>query len=176
MKRTIGIIAIALAFVACGGEEHDHDHDGHDHDHGEATAIEEAGIPGYDVYGVAELTSIDGATAVAELPALMSGKDEVQVKLTGQIDEVCKKAGCWITVNLDDSTTMRVRFKDHFTIPTETGNEECVFEGIAYYDTVSVKMQKHYLEDAEAPQEEIDAITAPKLQLAFEATGIAIKK
>ena len=43
-------------------------------------------------------------------------------------------------------------------------------------DTTSVATLKHYLEDAEASQEEIDAVTEPEINYSFEAEGVIIKE
>ena len=70
-----------------------------------------------------------------------------------------------------------VYMKDHaFFVPLDgvQGNQ-AVIQGKAYYDTVSVDMQKHLLEDAGAPQAEIDAVSEPKFELAIEAAGVLIK-
>jgi hypothetical protein len=48
------------------------------------------------------------------------------------------------------------------------------FHGTAYYDTISVQLQKHFLEDGNAPQSEIDKIVAPKIELNFLADGVLI--
>jgi hypothetical protein len=45
---------------------------------------------------------------------------------------------------------------------------------MAYVDTISVADQKHYLEDANASKEEIDAITEPEINLSFLATGVIL--
>lgn len=91
------------------------------------------------------------------------------------IVNVCQSAGCWVNVKKEDGELMRIRFKDHFGIPpkTTTGNV-AYFHGTAYYDTISVALQKHFLEDAHAPQSEIDKITAPKIELNFLADGVLI--
>lgn len=70
-----------------------------------------------------------------------------------------------------------VYMKDHaFFVPLDgvQGNL-AVIQGKAYYDTVSVDMQKHLLEDAGAPQADIDAVSEPKFELAIEAAGVLIK-
>jgi hypothetical protein len=91
------------------------------------------------------------------------------------IVNVCQSAGCWVNVKKTDGDLLRIRFKDHFGIPpkTETGNV-AYFHGIAYYDTISVQLQKHFLEDGNAPQSEIDKIVAPKIELNFQADGVLI--
>lgn len=104
--------------------------------------------------------------------------NEVVVK--GNIDEVCQKAGCWITMKDAEGNAIRMRFKDHFTIPIEgTAGKEVFVSGTGVMDTTSIDMLKHYLEDAkeagqEVTQEEIDAITEPKIEPSFEADGIMI--
>lgn len=90
---------------------------------------------------------------------------------------VCQSAGCWVNVQPNNGDIIRVRFKDHFLIPTATQlNSVSYFHGRAYYDTISVALQKHFLEDAKAPQSQIDAITQPKFELNFEADGVWVKK
>ncbi|MFM6934028.1 MAG: DUF4920 domain-containing protein [Flavobacteriales bacterium] len=91
------------------------------------------------------------------------------------IVNVCQSAGCWVNVKKTDGDLMRIRFKDHFGIPpkTETGNV-AYFHGTAYYDTISVQLQKHFLEDAHAPQSEIDKIVSPRIELNFLSDGVLI--
>lgn len=90
---------------------------------------------------------------------------------------VCQSAGCWVKVQPSNGDLIRVRFKDHFLIPPATDiNSVAYFHGRAYYDTISVELQKHFLEDAKAPQAEIDQITKPKIELNFEADGVWVKK
>lgn len=91
------------------------------------------------------------------------------------IVNVCQSAGCWVNVKKTDGDLLRIRFKDHFGIPpkTETGNI-AYFHGTAYYDTISVQLQKHFLEDGNAPQSEIDKIVAPKIEMNFLADGVLI--
>jgi hypothetical protein len=90
---------------------------------------------------------------------------------------VCQSAGCWVNVQPSNGEPIRVRFKDHFLIPPATEiNSRAYFHGQAYYDTLSVELQKHFLEDAKAPQSEIDKITAPKIELNFVADGVWVKK
>lgn len=91
------------------------------------------------------------------------------------IVNVCQAAGCWVNVQKADGVLLRIRFKDHFGIPPKspTGNV-AYFHGVAYYDTISVALQKHFLEDGHAPQSEIDKIIAPKIELNFMADGVLI--
>ena len=160
-----------MGFVACSTEEVEEEQT---EETTEEEAPEEDAMAGWSAYGAEEMDA-DNALDVPAFVAQMEGQMEMETKIAAPITEVCQKMGCWIKVALNDTTDMRVYFKDHFTIPIETGTADCVFQGLAYYDTISVDMQQHFLEDAGAPQEEIDMITEPKYELAFEASAILVK-
>ena len=116
------------------------------------------------------------AVKATTLAKKMQGKETMQIKLEGQINEVCQMKGCWMTVKADDDTDIRVTFKDYgFFVPKDAAGKTVVFEGEAKYETVDVKTLKHFAEDAGKSQEEIDAITEPETKLTFVATGVEIK-
>ena len=79
-------------------------------------------------------------------------------------------------VDLGKETEMLVRFKDYgFFVPMDATGDTVIIEGLAKVDTLSVEWLKHLKEDANAPQEEIDAITEPKITYSIaEATGVII--
>ncbi len=102
---------------------------------------------------------------------------EQEYTFEGKINEVCSKAGCWVNIDAGNGKSFMVRFKDHFTIPTDTKpGTSAYFHGVAFNDTVSVEMLRHFAEDAGKIQEEIDAIAQPQYKLGFTADGIVFKK
>jgi uncharacterized protein YdeI (BOF family) len=118
-------------------------------------------------------TKAEKATTLAKS---MDGKETMQVKLQGEINEVCQMKGCWMTVDAGKDTEIRVTFKDYgFFVPKDAAGKTAVFEGEAKFETLDVKTLKHYAEDAGKSQEEIDAITEPETRLTFVATGVEIK-
>jgi len=117
------------------------------------------------------------AISTAELLAQFKGKSELEATFKAEINETCSKMGCWVNIEKEDGETFMVRFKDHFTIPVETKVGTIAYmSGKAIQDTVSIDMQKHFLEDANAPQSEIDAITDVKYTMTFIADGIELVK
>ena len=115
------------------------------------------------------------AVKATTLAKKMEGKETMQVKLTGEINEVCQMKGCWMTVDAGKDSEIRVTFKDYgFFVPKDASGKTVVFEGEAKYETVDVKTLKHFAEDAGKSQEEIDAITEPETKLTFVATGVEI--
>ncbi|MEX1192105.1 MAG: DUF4920 domain-containing protein [Brumimicrobium sp.] len=120
---------------------------------------------------------VSKAISTEEMLANFEGKTEMEATFKGEINEVCSKMGCWININKGDGETFMVRFKDHFTIPTETEVGTVAYlTGTAIQDTIPVDEQRHYLEDANAPQEEIDAITEDKFEMTFIADGIKLEE
>ena len=118
--------------------------------------------------------SKEGAMNVEEFMTAFAGKDSMEAKITGTVAEVCKKKGCWMMIDLGNGKTMRVSYDYKFLLPLNCDGLPIVINGMAYVDTVSVADQKHYLEDANATKEEIDAITDPEINLSFLATGVIL--
>ena len=118
----------------------------------------------------------DGALTAAEFLAQFQGKDSLETKLMAPIVEVCQKKGCWMMLNLGDSLQMRVTFKDYgFFMPKDAAGRMAYVQGVARIDTTSVEELQHYLKDANASQEEIDAVVKPEINYSFEAVGVIIK-
>ena len=89
---------------------------------------------------------------------------------------MCQKAGCWATVKKQNGELLRVRFKDHFLIPKNTrAGSIAYFHGEAYWDTISVELQKHFAEDSKKPEAQINKISSPKFELSFEADGVLVE-
>ena len=102
----------------------------------------------------------EGAITVAEFLAQFKGKDSLETKLMANIKEVCQKKGCWMMLDLGNDMEMRVTFKDYgFFMPKDGAGRLAYVQGVAKIDTTSIEELKHYLQDANASQEEIDAVT-----------------
>jgi len=97
-------------------------------------------------------------------------------KIEGTILSSCPKKGCWMQVKLD-SDTIQVTFKDYGFFVPKTGleNKKTILEGYPKQDTISLKMLKHFAEDAGKSQKEIDKITKPEYKISFIADGVIIK-
>lgn len=119
----------------------------------------------------------DDAVSVNEFMTMFEGQDSLNVKMAADITEVCAKKGCWMTLDLGGEKSMMVRFKDYeFFVPKDAAGKTAIIDGVAKMDTISVDELKHYAEDKNASQEEIDAITEPEITYSFEATGVLIKE
>ncbi len=120
---------------------------------------------------------LKGAVAAEQLSIMMKGKDSMKVKLTGTIEAVCQKKGCWMDMAIGNNQTMKVRFKDYaFFVPKDASGKTVFIEGVAKTDTTSVAALKHYAEDGGKSKEEIAKITELEINIGFEANGVIIKK
>lgn len=123
------------------------------------------------------IITADNAIAYDEVMAKMSSVDSLNMKVVGNVGEVCQKKGCWMTLVSDQpgQPEMRVTFKDYaFFMPKDLSGKRVVIDGFAFVDVTPVADLRHYAEDAGKSKEEIAAITQPKREVAFEAAGVLI--
>lgn len=126
-----------------------------------------------------EAITADGAITYSELLMQMKNAtaDSVAVKVVGTVDAVCQMKGCWMNIVADDSDTpeMMVRFKDYgFFMPKDIAGRQVIMEGFAFKEVTPVDELRHYAEDAGKSKEEIEAITEPKEELKFLASGVLL--
>ncbi len=128
----------------------------------------------YNSYGAT--ISTDEAIALTSLDEQVQGKDSVMLTLKGTIEQTCAKKGCWMTVQDENGIATRVTFKDYgFFVPTEGAEgKDVVFSGVAKRKITDVSTLRHFAEDAGKSLEEINAITEPKEEIEFVASGVVI--
>ena len=126
-----------------------------------------------DSYG--EKINPDGAINIAELPAKLEKVESIDGKIKAKIVEVCPKKGCWLKLQVNDSTTAMVKMKDYgFFLPVAAKGKTVVIDGEVKIKTTSVAELKHYAGDAKKSKEEIAAITKPEKEIRVTAKGIMI--
>lgn len=107
----------------------------------------------------------------------MKKGDTLTVQFKSKIKDVCKKKGCWMSMDLPNDKESFVRFKDYgFFVPLNADNSNAIVTGRAYLDVITVDELKHYAKDGGKSEEEIAKITEPKVTYAFQADGVLIEK
>jgi len=168
MKNThlILILAVLLGFASC------------------QKAAEVAQKTTYEVVGEAEvvpgnygdLINEESVLTTAEMVSKVEAEGTFEGKISGEIKEVCTKKGCWFAMELPNGQSMRVTFKDYgFFIPTNSQGFPIVMDGVATLSETDVETLRHFAEDQGKSKEEVEAITEPKKEITFEATGVVIK-
>jgi hypothetical protein len=157
MKKISFLFIIAASFIACNN----------------LTQSEETQETVAGRYGDSTWTT-EVALTGEEMMDSLAANDSVYVTVSGNIKAACQAKGCWMSMDIAGNE-MFVKFKDYsFFVPKNSAEHNATIRGWAYLDTVSVKDQLEYAKDAEATKEEINAITAPQIELTFTAEGVII--
>ncbi|HUC80009.1 MAG TPA: DUF4920 domain-containing protein [Flavisolibacter sp.] len=126
-----------------------------------------------DWYGAKVQT--DNAIDISQIPAKLEATATLNTKVKAKVLDVCPKKGCWLKLAVNDSTTAFVKMKDYaFFLPTSAIGKTIVLDGKAEIITTPVEELQHYAKDAKKSQAEIDAITQPKKEIRFTASGITV--
>lgn len=113
-----------------------------------------------------------------EFNTQISNKDSLVATITGTVESVCQTKGCWVNIVSTENPEMEsmfVKFKDYgFFLPKDLSGQEITLNGVGYREITSVDELKHYAEDEGLSAEEIAAITEPKEELKFMASGVVV--
>lgn len=137
--------------------------------------VEESSAAPVEFFG--DSISTDGAISVDEAIQVLANKDSVMTTINGYVTSVCQVKGCWMVLsqNKEDSTGLFVKFRDYsFFMPLDLAGSKVCMEGKAFKELTPVDELKHYAEDEGKSQEEIDAITEPKVEMKFMANGVVV--
>ncbi len=122
----------------------------------------------------AEITA-DQAVPVSDVIDQFVLDSEAPFKISGVLYEVCAEKGCWSKLQTEDGRIVRITFKDYgFFLPTDAAGRQIVAEGVGLRKETSVDELRHYAKDAKKTNEEIAAITEPKIEYLFEASGVLL--
>lgn len=119
----------------------------------------------------------EGAQPVAKLDSLIGTNKEIaNVKLEGKITDVCKKAGCWLSVEKDGKNMMVFCGSESYKVPKNSVGKTAVFEGRAFHDTLTPDMLRHLAMDGGMSEADAKAkYTQPEPTMSVDAKGIIIK-
>ncbi len=165
MKK-ISILIICLSFVVSCKEQKD------------KTEDKKIASVQYVSYGekITDENVISKELAAQKFNALKEG-DTINLKFASSINEVCKKKGCWMKLDLGADKESMVRFKDYgFFVPLDADHKEVIVNGKAFVTEITVDQLKHYAKDGGKSEEEIAAITESEFTYAFEADGVLMKE
>jgi hypothetical protein len=103
--------------------------------------------------------------------------DSVSVTFKTTINDVCKKKGCWMMLQLPEQKEAFVKFKDYaFFVPLNADGQEAIVSGKAFVSERTVAQLRHYAKDGGKSEDEISKITEPETTYGFLADGVLISK
>lgn len=102
-----------------------------------------AAAAGWTHYGAPfTVTAAVPASAVLGAP---QDHAKAPVRMTGELTEVCQKAGCWAVIRDDAGHSIRVTMKDHaFGIAKDAAGKACDLEGTLVKKAVDPATVEHY--------------------------------
>jgi hypothetical protein len=113
-------------------------------------------------------------TMVANQPLSKSLKTpaDTLAQVTGSIDKVCKKKGCWMVLK-DGEAQARVLMKNYgFTVPLDCDGKVAAVEGTLKIRTFTEGQAKHLAEDG---GEDPSKVKGSRTEIVITATGIRIQ-
>lgn len=134
-----------LSLLACGAPSHSE---------AVAAPAAPAADAGWTHYG-APFTVTSSVPAATVLGAPQDHAS-APVRITGQLAEVCQKAGCWAVVRDDAGHAIRITMKDHaFGIAKDSAGKSCDVEGTLVKKAVDPATIEHYKSEggATTPEE-----------------------
>lgn len=170
MKKILVVAIAAFSLTACGGNGTESKSNS-DLTKTETSAIDTAGMTYYG-----EKITPDSAVAIGELSALMGEKTELNCKVTGEIEGVCQKKGCWMDIKNPNGEAVRITFKDYgFFMPKDASGKKAIMLGVAKVEETSIADLQEYAKDAGKSEADVKAINTPKKELVFEASGVILQ-
>lgn len=184
-------LPLALLSTACLWGGSDNDEMNHDAmmtaDHDESVAVESTSqtdvrdantspLFGWSAYGapIASKNRLLDTVSFQTVAENVETYDGQQIRMTGIIEEVCQKKGCWMTMTEGDEM-VRVTFKDYgFFVPFDASGKQVIVDGTFQVEMMEADIARHYLEDA-GKHDEAAAITGDVESLTFVATSVLIQ-
>ncbi|GAA3522075.1 hypothetical protein GCM10022393_40740 [Aquimarina addita] len=115
--------------------------------------------------------------SITEIYKGLKEGDTVYTTFLSTVQDVCEVKGCWMKIALTDTEEATVRFKAYgFFVPMDLKKDTVIVQGKAFVSETSIADLKHLAEDAGKTEDEIAAITVPKMTYSLVADGVLIKK
>lgn len=158
-KKLLYVFALAIFAIACNN----------------ATSTPTAKEGDKSFHG--EKITADGALEIDAVLAKLGDQEKIETKMIGTVESVCQKKGCWMNIvsENEESKEIFVKFKDYgFFMPLDIAGQKVIMQGEAFKEVTPVDELRHYAEDEGKSKEEIEAITEPKEEYKFMASGVII--
>ncbi len=136
--------------------------------HAEAGETVAAGAEGH--YGSA--FTLEQAKALSALGEDVDKLADQKVQVSGTIDAVCQKKGCWMVI-ADGEVSARILMKNHgFAVPIDSKGKGAVVEGTLKVRTFNEAQVKHLEADRGGDPSKV---SGSRRELVLTATGVKIK-
>ena len=102
----------------------------------------------------------------------LTAKADTPIQVTGTIDKVCRKKGCWMVLK-DGESQARVLMKNYgFTVPVDCDGKQAAVEGTIKTRVFTEGQVKHLAEDG---GEDPTKVSGTRTEFVITASGIRIQ-
>lgn len=117
-----------------------------------------------------------GAISVKALESVLTKSNDFTGKVEGEVVQVCKKKGCFITLKREGNVDpIMVRFTDYgYFMPQDIVGKTVVLEGKGKVKETTVAKLQHDAKDLGKSEKEIASIKKPKRDITFIADGVVV--
>lgn len=104
-----------------------------------------------------------------EIEKALENQPSGEFLMSGQVDKVCKKKGCWMGFK-SSKGDVRVTFKDYkYFVPASLVGKHVLVQGVLTKKTLTLAETRHYIEDEGG---DASKVTEPRTEYSFVATGV----
>src|SRR5690606_19752247 len=90
-----------MTLIACSSKKATNEEDGHNPKTLPSDSTEQTGqVKEFSGENFGDKVSKEGAVPAHTVSALMQKQDSLEIKVRGEITEVCQKKGCWMVMDL----------------------------------------------------------------------------
>ncbi|MBY0554399.1 DUF4920 domain-containing protein [bacterium] len=119
----------------------------------------------------AELTLKDSVTVDTAMGQFKKDPKKTFL-IEAQVDKVCQKSGCWMTLK-SKTSDLRITFKDYsFFVPLTLAGKTVLVEGTLNAKKLTLAQTKHYVEDEGGDPSKV---TEAKTDYQMIASGVVVK-
>jgi len=174
MKKYLIIFLSLAIFSACNEASEGGDNENGSND-STAVSVDEENMESTGVFG--EEITVEGSIPIYKLTTMMEEEQNMELKVTGEILDVCQRKGCWMKMDMGNGEKMMVRFTDYgFFVPKNAAGYTATLKGTAKKTLVTVEELKHYAGDEGKSDEEIAQIIESEEWYEFTADGVVIQE
>ncbi len=135
--------------------------------HGDGAGVVDSGVPGH--YGA--VFALQQTVPLSQVLASVPADPNEAVQVSGEVDSVCQKKGCWLVVK-DGDAMARILMKDHsFTVPMDSKGKPVVIEGTIETRTFTEAQVKHLEKDGGGDPSKVGG---ERKEYVLTATGIRL--
>lgn len=111
----------------------------------------------------------------ADLVASPEKYENMEVVVTGNVNDVCAKEGCWLVLG-DGSKEIMVKTLHVFVVPKDCYDNTAVVNGVFNVKEITEEQARHFNDESKKTKIKSEDIKGPQKMFVIKAVGIKLSK